>query len=92
MVEEHLLEVLDIKEALSRKWAILGVTEYGQYILEQAGPRRLALACLHVGDMNLVKSYINDLRLEDLPEMLVCKDYVLRQAALRTFDLICQYN
>lgn len=86
MIEEHLLEVLDVATVSNYTWSVLGVTEFGAYILEEAGPRHLALACLRVGDANLTRTYIDSLKLEDLPEVLASENEVVRHTAQRVYD------
>lgn len=92
MISDGFIEVDDVVSLGMYNWAVLKVTEYGEYILEEAGPKLIALACLDVGDPVLAHQYVDQLTLADLPEFLASKRFMVRETAKRMYDRLTGYT
>lgn len=62
---------------------IVQVTERGELLLEELGPRRIALASLWVGDADVASHYLDELTLADLPEFFASGEFLVRWSAER---------
>lgn len=81
MIANGWLEVVGKMPEYDVERVAIGVTKCGKLLLEELGLRRIALACLRVGDSTFISMLLSELQLSDFPEVLISKNTLIRYNA-----------